>query len=167
MHNKAEVGDNGKSDIVLTYNKTKGSVDAMDQMIHAFTTKRKSKRWPMVYFFNILDLVSVAARVVFKCEFPVDTLSYEENRQKFNLTVARSLVVAQIERRATFPSHHEIIRQNIACVLESICPEPQPAPQQPPAKAAKTDRSAKKQKRCSCCPACKKGSENKNCLQYM
>ncbi|KAK3775564.1 hypothetical protein RRG08_063662 [Elysia crispata] len=95
----------------------------------------------MVYFFNILDLVSVAARVVFKCEFPVDTLSYEENRQKFNLTVARSLVVAQIERRATFPSHHEIIRQNIACVLESICPEPQPAPQQPPAKAAKTDRN--------------------------
>ncbi|KAK3758264.1 hypothetical protein RRG08_036534 [Elysia crispata] len=144
MHNKAEVGDNGKPDIVLTYNKTKGGVDAMDQMTHAFTTKRKSKRWPMVYFFNILDLASIAARVVFKCEFPLDTLSHEDNRQRFNLTVARSLV-AQIERRAaTFPSHHEIIRQNIACVLKSLCPEPQP--QQTPAKATKTDRPAKKQK---------------------
>ena len=156
MHNKAEVGDNGKPDIVLTYNKTNGSVDAMDQMTHAFTTKRKSKAWPMVYFFNILDLGSIAARVVFKCEFPVHTLSHEDNRERerFNLTVARSLVVAQIERRAaTFPSHHEIIRQNNACVLKSLCPEPQPAPQHPPAKAAKTDRPATKQKRCSCCPA--------------
>ncbi|KAK3770781.1 hypothetical protein RRG08_036383 [Elysia crispata] len=60
----------------------------------------------------------------------------------------------KIERRAaTFPSHHEIIRQNNACVLKSLCPEPQPAPQHPPAKAAKTDRPATKQKRCSCCPA--------------
>ena len=129
MHNKAEVGDNGKPDIVLTYNKTKGGVDAMDQMTHAFTTKRKSKRWPMVYFF-ILDFASIAARVVFKSKFPADTLSHEKNRQRFNSTVARSLVVAQIERHATFPSHYEIIRQNIACVLKSLCPEPQPAPQQ-------------------------------------
>ena len=136
-------------------------------MTHAFTTKRKSKRWPMVYFFNILDLASIAARVVFKSKFPVDTLSHEDNRQRFNLAVARSLVVAQIERRAaTFPSHHAIIRQDIACVLISLYPEPDSAPQQPPAKAAKTDRPASKQKRCSFCPA-KKGSENKNCLQYM
>ena len=167
MQNKAEVGDNGKLDTVLTYNKTKGSVDAIDQMTHAFTTKRKSKRWPMVYFFNILDLASIAARVVFKSKFPVDTLSHEDNRQRFNLAVAWSLVVAQIERRAaTFPSHHAIIRQDIACVLISLYPEPDSAPQQPPAKAAKTDRPASKQKRCSFCPA-KKGSENKNCLQYM
>ena len=34
MHNKAEVGVNGKPDIVLTYNKTKSGVDAMDQMTH-------------------------------------------------------------------------------------------------------------------------------------
>ncbi|KAK3733767.1 hypothetical protein RRG08_026878 [Elysia crispata] len=62
MHIKAEVGDNDKPDIVLTYNKTKGGVDAMDQMTQAFTTKRKSKRWPMVYFFNILDLASIVAK---------------------------------------------------------------------------------------------------------
>ncbi|KAK3797257.1 hypothetical protein RRG08_030481 [Elysia crispata] len=83
----------------------------------------------MVYFF-ILDFASIAARVVFKSKFPADTLSHEKNRQRFNSTVARSLVVAQIERRATFPSHYEIIRQNIACVLKSLCPEPQPVPQQ-------------------------------------
>ena len=81
IHNKAGVGNNGKPDIVLTYNKTNGSVDAMDQMTHAFTTKQKSKRWPMVYFFNILDLGSIAARVVFKCEFPVHTQSHEDNRE--------------------------------------------------------------------------------------
>ncbi|GFN87953.1 PiggyBac transposable element-derived protein 4 [Plakobranchus ocellatus] len=39
MHNKAAVSENGKPEIVLAYNETKGGVDAMNQMAHAFTTR--------------------------------------------------------------------------------------------------------------------------------
>ena len=57
----------------------------MDQMAHAFTCKRKTKRWPMVMFFNMIDLASIASRVVFRAKFPMDQLSHEDNRQRFNL----------------------------------------------------------------------------------
>ncbi|GFO23343.1 PiggyBac transposable element-derived protein 4 [Plakobranchus ocellatus] len=152
-HNKGDISEGGKPDIVLAYNKTKGGVDAMDQMAHAFTTKRKSKRWPMVYFYNIIDLASIASRVVFRFKFPTDDLSKDDNRQRFNLkSVARALVVAHIQRRATMSCHHEPVRQNIACVLKSLS-HAEPATQGPPAKCAKRDKPATKQKRCSFCPA--------------
>ncbi|KAK3705411.1 hypothetical protein RRG08_033991 [Elysia crispata] len=86
-------------------------------------------------------------------------VSFQSKRQKNVLLLSTMHNKAEIERRATFPSHYEIIRQDIACVLKSLCPEPQPAPQHPPAKAAKTDRPAKKQKRCSYCPAKKDRKE--------
>ncbi|GFO41222.1 hypothetical protein PoB_006772700 [Plakobranchus ocellatus] len=46
----------GKPEIVLTYNcnKSKGSVDTMDQVVYAFT--EKTKRWLLVVLFNISDL---------------------------------------------------------------------------------------------------------------
>ena len=56
MHNKDDVcTESQKPETFLTYNKTKGGVDAENQMAHAFTTERKTKRWPLVIFFNILD----------------------------------------------------------------------------------------------------------------
>ncbi|KAK3765295.1 hypothetical protein RRG08_013264 [Elysia crispata] len=83
MHSKAEIvaEKNNKPEMVLAYNKTKGGVDAMDQMAHAFTTKRKTQRWHMVIFFNMLDLVSIASRVVFMLKFPLSPLPHEDNRQ--------------------------------------------------------------------------------------
>ncbi|GFO49695.1 PiggyBac transposable element-derived protein 4 [Plakobranchus ocellatus] len=162
MHNKGDISEGGKPDIVLAYNKTKGGVDAMDQMVHAFTTKRKSKRWPTVYFYNIIDLASIASRVVFRSKFPTDDLSKDDNRQRFNLTVARALVVAHIQRRATMSCHHEPVRQNIACVLKSLSPA-EPATQGPPAKCAKRDKPATKQKRCSFCPAKKDRKTKTTC----
>ena len=68
MHNDSEVHEElekRKPEIVMKYNATKGGVDTLDQMAHSFSTKRKSRRWPMVYFYNILDLSSVCARELF------------------------------------------------------------------------------------------------------
>lgn len=45
-----------KPEIVLFYNATKGAVDTVDKMAHAYTVKRRTKRWPMVMFFNIIDV---------------------------------------------------------------------------------------------------------------
>ena len=65
-----------KPEIVLKYNQTKevGGVDTMDQMAHTFTAKRKSRRWPLVQFFNILDISTIAARIVYSRKFPNDQL---------------------------------------------------------------------------------------------
>ncbi|GFR78630.1 PiggyBac transposable element-derived protein 4, partial [Elysia marginata] len=100
MHNKPEVSENnGKPEILMAYNKTKGGVDAMDQMAHTFTVKQKTKRWPLVIFFNIIDLSSIAARAVYRMKFSTSNLSHEDNRQAFNINIGRSLAVAHIQRR--------------------------------------------------------------------
>ena len=54
-------GETNKSQIVLKHNKTKGGVNSMDSMTHSFTSRPKSKRWPLVIFFNILDLAFIAS----------------------------------------------------------------------------------------------------------
>ena len=53
-----------KQEIVLHYNKTKSSVDNMDHLATIFSCSRKSNRWPMVLFYNMLDVAGVAAFVI-------------------------------------------------------------------------------------------------------
>ncbi|GFO36432.1 PiggyBac transposable element-derived protein 4 [Plakobranchus ocellatus] len=60
----------GKPEVVLTHNKSKGSVDTMDQMAYAFT--EKTKRWLLVVLFNIIDLSTNATRVISKQGFHDD-----------------------------------------------------------------------------------------------
>ena len=88
-----------KPEIVMSYNATKGGVDSMDQMCHAVTTKRKINRWPMLLFYNVQDLTSIAALVLWRKFTPSDKLSDEDRRALFNITVAKELVRPQLERR--------------------------------------------------------------------
>ena len=94
----------------------------MDQMAHAFTCKRNNKRWPMVKFSNMVDLASIASIVVFRANFPIDQLSHEDNRQRFNLEAGRALALPQIMRRAPIPTLQEPVRQNISTVLKTLLP---------------------------------------------
>ncbi|GFN87506.1 PiggyBac transposable element-derived protein 4 [Plakobranchus ocellatus] len=155
-HQKPEIcPETTKPDIVLHYNKTKGGVDAMDQMAHAFTTKRKTKRWPLVVFFNILDLSSIAARVIFQLKYPVDKLSHEDCRQRFNADVGRSMAYAHIVRRSSVPTLQKEVKVNISVVIKSIKPVSEQMAAKPPkrARVEESAPSAKKQKRCALCPA--------------
>ena len=45
----------------------------------------------MVMFFNMVDLVCTASSAVFRAKFPVEQLSHEDNRQRFNLEASRAL----------------------------------------------------------------------------
>ncbi|CAF4192844.1 unnamed protein product [Rotaria sp. Silwood2] len=58
MHHDKVVDNDQKNkpDIILYYNDTKGGVDRMDQMVQTYSCKRKTKRWPMTFFFNVLDV---------------------------------------------------------------------------------------------------------------
>jgi hypothetical protein len=48
--------ETNKPEIILYYNSTKGAVDTMDQLASTYTVRRKTRRWPMCVFGNILDL---------------------------------------------------------------------------------------------------------------
>jgi len=53
-----------KPEIILDYNMTKGGVDTFDQMIHEYSSKRKTNRWPLAFFFNLLDTYALAAYII-------------------------------------------------------------------------------------------------------
>ena len=56
LHHNSNIIESGKSEIVEFYNKTKGGVDASDQKVRHYTTYRKTLRWPLAVFYNILDI---------------------------------------------------------------------------------------------------------------
>lgn len=172
MHDSGDISENGKPEIVLYYNSTKGGVDSMDQMAHSFSCKRKIKRWPMVMFFNIIDLSTIAARVIWQLKFPDDKLSHEDKRHAFNKTIAHQLVLQQIQRRANVATLQTHIRQNISVVLNTILPQNQPQTSQPPRKRqqscdddddAEPNRKRRKQSRCVMCPSKKDRKTSTKC----
>ena len=65
-HNSKEVSnrENKKSKIILDYNVTKVAVDTLDKLIATYTCKRKTNRWPVNVFYNILDTTAYNAFVL-------------------------------------------------------------------------------------------------------
>ncbi|GFR66931.1 PiggyBac transposable element-derived protein 4 [Elysia marginata] len=104
MHHSADRGTTNKPEIVESYNSIKGGVDFMNQMCHKFTTKRKTNRWPMLLFYNMLDLASIASIICWRKTFPEDTLSKKDMRAQFNIAISRELVQAQLDRRSELTS---------------------------------------------------------------
>jgi len=65
-HDQAVDGKEHKPEIISHYNANKGGVDNMDHLAGTYSVKRKSNRWPLVLFFNMMDVAAIAA-VRFGC----------------------------------------------------------------------------------------------------
>ncbi|GBP03501.1 PiggyBac transposable element-derived protein 4 [Eumeta japonica] len=64
-HDQPSINANSKKpEIIEFYNSTKGAVDTVDQMCSIMSTSRKTNRWPLCLFFNILNLTIVNAYVI-------------------------------------------------------------------------------------------------------
>lgn len=61
-----ETSDKKKPLMILEYNKLKGGVDSVDQMLRHFTTKMASRRWPLAVFCNLLDIAALNAYTLWK-----------------------------------------------------------------------------------------------------
>ena len=61
MHsdNGVELDNKEKPHAIRDYNATKCPVDRIDQMANTLTTRRKTRRWPMTIFFNILGIAAI------------------------------------------------------------------------------------------------------------
>ena len=54
-------GEDRKPEMILHYNQKKGGVDDMDHLASIFTCRMKTNQWPMVLFYNMLDVAGVVA----------------------------------------------------------------------------------------------------------
>ena len=66
MHQAAKIGDGvkKKQEVIEFFNWSKG-VDTIDKMLSRYTTKRLTQRWPLVFFYNILDATCLATYILY------------------------------------------------------------------------------------------------------
>lgn len=158
-HHAPEVDpESGKSEINLFYNKTKGGVDTLDQLCHAYTVQRRTNRWPFAFFMNLINVAGVAANVIYKTTFQVQSSTKFSQRKKFLHDLTEQLVHEQIKRRSRI-GLYRLDQLNLDNIVGPSTDEPGPSGE-PPAKAARRrcyicpsnqDRKVKQ-----CCEKCKK-----------
>ena len=105
MHHNNEicVDNKNKSEINLYCNSTNGGVDTRDQMCHAFTVKRKTRRWPLAQFYNIVNVCGITAKVIWVNLYPNWNQAKLKSRRKLFLNeVVTDLVVPNILIRSRF-----------------------------------------------------------------
>lgn len=95
MHHTNEVDEyTKKPEIIIYYNATKEGVDEADKKCSIYSSSRRTRRWPMVVFYRILDLSSMNAHILHNMHQPKII-----ERGDFLKTLARSLVLPHIQRR--------------------------------------------------------------------
>ena len=63
---------NSKPQLIMYYNVGKGAVDQLDENIAEFTCKRKTVRWPLLAWYNMLDVAAYNGYLL--CEFDSDAV---------------------------------------------------------------------------------------------
>lgn len=103
MHDKKEVNEtSGKPVMILDYNKTKAAVDRVDQLCHNYSVQRRTKRWPLAYFYNCLNLAAINAQVFFISKFP-NWQAHSHRRRAFLENLGMQLLRAHLDKRKQMP----------------------------------------------------------------
>ena len=146
-----------KPEIIQTYNATKGAVDTFDQMCQNMCANRKTKRWPMCIFYNMINMACINSYVIYSH----NGISYggkPMTRQMYMLELHKNLTEAHQSRRLqTVPNINIDLKKIINDVLgkESEIKE-QPQGQNTIKKGPR--------KYCSKCPTNKKRMTMTYCL---
>lgn len=70
MHDEPDLHPYSKKpQIIHSYNATKGGVDTLDQLCSNYSCNRKTKRWPLCFFYNIINVACVNSYVIYKHNF--------------------------------------------------------------------------------------------------
>ncbi|XP_029995668.1 piggyBac transposable element-derived protein 4-like isoform X2 [Sphaeramia orbicularis] len=105
LHKDAAVssGSDKKPTIILDYNKNKGGVDNLDNLTATYTCQRMTRRWPVIVFYNILDVSAYNAFVLWTHIHQGWNSTKQNKRRMFLEELGNSLVKPHIERRERVP----------------------------------------------------------------
>ena len=51
--------ETGLPEMILDYNATKAAVDRVDQLCHNYSVQKRTKSWPLAYFYNCLNIAGI------------------------------------------------------------------------------------------------------------
>nr|ADV17599.1 transposase [Agrotis ipsilon] len=116
---------NGKPDMILFYNQTKGGVDSFDQMCKSMSANRKTNRWPMAVFYGMLNMAFVNSYIIY-CHNKINKQKKPINRKEFMKNLSTDLTTPWMQERLKAPTLKRTLRDNITNVLKNVVP-PSPA----------------------------------------
>lgn len=124
MHRSKCIMENNKPSIIDFYNETKAGVDTLDQLIRYYTVRRKTRRWPLVLFYNILDIACYNSQVIYTVQFPEFKKKHDNRvRRKFIDELVENIKDSYVEQSELSPSTTEITKyvrhKRVRC---QICP---------------------------------------------
>lgn len=92
-------------EIISYYNSTKGGVDTMDQMTRCYSVKRMTRRWPMIVFFNMIDISALNAIIIWM-KLEKSPKKQKNIRRHLLIKLAKSLAKINTEESlpVSFPS---------------------------------------------------------------
>lgn len=136
MHHSASTDEEThKPTIIAFYNSTKGGVDALDQKCASYNTGRRTKRWPTVIFYALLNIAAVNAFVI---HYSVPNCQ-KTTRFQFLKSLARSLVEPHMKRRL----QNQVLPRQLRSLIAKLLGETMPTQQV---------HVGDKRKRCGLCP---------------
>ncbi|XP_029610706.1 piggyBac transposable element-derived protein 4-like [Salmo trutta] len=166
QHTEAEISNHQdrKPAIILDYNCNKGGVDNLDKVIGTYSCRRKTARWPLVIFHNIIDVSSYNAFVIWRESNSSWMPRKRKKRRVFLEQLGKALVTPFIERREHLP-HTEASAALVKAVHRARSHD-QP---EEPAALATAPAGASKRKICQICPPkdCKTHTVCRRCKKYI
>lgn len=115
-HATEEINDRTSKPIIIhDYNDKKGGVDTFDKMLRGYTCKRKSNRWPMACFYNMIDVAALAAYRLYELGHPNWNTNKSEKRKVFLKELAMELVQGQLDNRSKKP-----LKQSVKIAMDLI-----------------------------------------------
>lgn len=94
-------GNTQKPVQIVVYNSTKGGVDTVDLMCSTYTTARKTKkRWPVVIFFQELDVAGINSLQ----NFLANNLEKNYSRRQYLFKLSMELMEENLKKRSELKS---------------------------------------------------------------
>ncbi|CAM4726448.1 unnamed protein product [Leuciscus chuanchicus] len=94
-----ETGAKNKPEVFQYYNRTKGGVNNVQQMANNYACKRRTKRWTMVLWYNMLNIAIVNSYSIFNAQNPSFMGGGHNTQRMFIKELVKELVAPQIHRR--------------------------------------------------------------------
>ena len=127
-----------KPQIIPDSNRGKCGVDTLDQLVRNYNCIRKSNRWPLTLFMNLLNICAYNALVLFVSIHPEYEQGSGQIRKRFLLQLSKSLIGCEEEN--AFPPSRMPMR-----LVQ------QPSPKQKRCSFCPRERDRKSTRRCAAC----------------
>lgn len=155
LHQHSKVNNNNKMlpEIIEFYNKNKGGVDLLDQMISSYTCNRQTKRWPNVIWSNMIDVAALNAFHLFIIENQDYECNRLDRRRLFLKDLGKQLMLPHMNKRLEISTLHKSIRD---CILKFVNIN---------SLEEQTILKDQARRRCRLCPSSKDRKCDRNCIQ--